>query len=488
MSEDAASPAEGSSGLGAKAGAAAGWSLIGFAAGQVVRLAGNLILTRLLFPEAFGLMGLAAVLIQGLILFSDLGIGPSIIQNKEGDRREFLDTAWTMQVIRGVVLTLLTAAAAWPFARFYEDERLFLIVIVVGFSALFQGLNSTKVFTVGRHLSLKKLTVVEFSSQLIGVISMITWALLSPTYWALVAGALITPFSKMLLSHVVLDGPRDWFGWHEPSIRSLINFGKWIFISTAMAFFAGQSDRLIFAKLIPMDMLGVYSTGAMIALMPLTLFGRMERRVVFPVYSAVVRRGDDLAPIFLRLRAAYLTVGAVICAAFMAAGSPLIELMYDDRFIEAGWIVQYLTIGTWFTLLQSTYGAVHLATGRAQWVAASSFGKVIGIIALVIVGYRLADFPGAVLGYAFSEFVRYCILSFGGRKMKLPGLAQDFYFTIAIAAATAMGHFAGLYVRGMGYGVVLHTATAVAVSMLVWIPFGVAYLKPALELIRRRRG
>ncbi len=472
--------------LGEKATRAAAWSFLGFGGGQIVRLAGNLVLTRLLFPEAFGLMAIAAVLIQGLMLFSDLGIGPSIIQNEKGDDRRFLDTAWTMQCLRGVFLTAASALAAWPFATFYEDDRLFLVVIVVGFSAIFQGLNSTKIFTVGRHLDLKRLTLVEFASQVVGVGTMIVWALLSPSYWALAAGGLATPFAKMVLGHLALTGPINRFAWHPPSAHALIHFGKWIFLSTAMTFFAGQSDRLIFAKLIPMDMLGVYSTGAMIALMPLTLFGMIERRVVFPVYSTVHREGRELAPVFLRLRSGFLTAGGVICGGLLASGPTLVALLYDDRYLEAGWILQALTLGTWLNLLETTYGAAHLATARVQWVAASSFGKVVGIVVFVIVGYRLLGFEGAVLGYSLSEAVRYVVLATGGRVMGLPGLGQDLFLSGLVAVSALAGHAAGAGLASLGYGVFLQVLAIGSVVGLVWLPFAVRNLGPALKLARGR--
>jgi O-antigen/teichoic acid export membrane protein len=80
------------------------WTVAGYGGGQALRFLGNLILTRLLFGEAFGLMALVNVFLQGLQLFSDDGIGPSILPHARGADRRFLDTAWTMQVVRGFVL------------------------------------------------------------------------------------------------------------------------------------------------------------------------------------------------------------------------------------------------------------------------------------------------------------------------------------------------------------------------------------------------
>jgi O-antigen/teichoic acid export membrane protein len=476
--------------LGARASKAAVWSFAGFGASQVIRLGSNLVLTRLLFPEAFGLMAIAGVLMQGLMLFSDIGIGPSIIQNEKGEDRRFLDTAFTMQAVRGLVLTILSTVLAWPFAVFYDEPRLFAIVVVVGASSLVQGLNSTKVFTVGRRLDLKRLTLLELASQILGAIAMIAWALVSPTYWALAAGGLVTPLAKMLLGHLAIPGPRDGFDWHVPSARALAGFGRWIFLSTVMTFFAGQSDRLIFAKLVPLELLGVYSTAAMLAMMPPTLFGVIERRVVFPVYSTVHREGRALAPAFLRMRGGFLAGGGVLCAALIAAGPALIELLYDDRYREAGWMVQALTLGTWLNLLEMTYGAAHLATGRARWVAAASFAKVVGIVAGVTIGHTLGGFVGAVLGFSLSEAARYAVLAVGGRRMGLPGLGQDALYTLGIAVTALAGQWAGQWVGTQvdpkGIGGIWPLLASLTPVGLGWAPILLRTLGPALDRLRPR--
>ena len=76
------------------------WTLGGYGIAQLLRLVSNVVLAKLLFPEAFGLMVLVTIFMQGIAMFSDIGIIPSIIQNKRGDDPRFLNTAWTIQVIR----------------------------------------------------------------------------------------------------------------------------------------------------------------------------------------------------------------------------------------------------------------------------------------------------------------------------------------------------------------------------------------------------
>ena len=99
------------------------WSVGGFGLGHALRLASNLILTRLLFPEAFGLMALVTIFMIGLEMFTDLGIVTSIIQNKRGEEADFLNTAWTIKVIRGIVIFICIYLIAGPVAWFYEEPQ-----------------------------------------------------------------------------------------------------------------------------------------------------------------------------------------------------------------------------------------------------------------------------------------------------------------------------------------------------------------------------
>src|SRR5436305_11887358 len=65
------------------------WAMVNYAFGSVVRLGSNLLLWRLLYPEAFGLMFIVNVFIQCLAMFSDIGIGQSVVHNPRGDDPKF---------------------------------------------------------------------------------------------------------------------------------------------------------------------------------------------------------------------------------------------------------------------------------------------------------------------------------------------------------------------------------------------------------------
>ena len=116
------------------------WVVVGYGGAQLIRLLGNLILTRLLFEEAFGVMALMSTVLQGLELFSDIGIGPSLIQNERQDD-SFVNTAWTMQAARGVAIWLVACAVAlgWILQPFW-GAILWAVIIALLFLPMFRRL------------------------------------------------------------------------------------------------------------------------------------------------------------------------------------------------------------------------------------------------------------------------------------------------------------------------------------------------------------
>ena len=141
-----------------------------YGSGQALRLVNSWVLTRLLFPAAFGQMTLVTTLIVGITLLSDIGLAPSVIQSKRGDEPAFLNTAWTLQAMRGGGLFLIACALAWPAAAFYGDRTLLAVLPVLALSTLMTGFNGTSVLTLSRHMGVRRMFYFDFSSQIVALV------------------------------------------------------------------------------------------------------------------------------------------------------------------------------------------------------------------------------------------------------------------------------------------------------------------------------
>ena len=441
------------------------WSTGGFVVARLVRLASSLILTRLLFPEVFGLMALVNVIVMGFVMLSDVGLVPGIVQSRRGDEPLFLDTAWSIQIGRGFVLWIAACLLASPFADFYGQPELARLLPVVALVMVLAGFESMAVARFRRHLQLGRLTALEFVSQVVGIAVMVTWAFYQRTVWALVAGSLAGAAVRLVLSHAMSDR-RDRPRWNAGAARELLHFGKWIFLSTLFAFLSTQLDRLIFGKAIPVGLLGIYSIGATLATMPGEMLIRLGTSVVFPAFSRKLDE-SDLGSAYRRARLSLLAAAGLIIAPLAATGPALIETLYDPRYAQAGWILQILAAGVWFQALEVGPGSALLALGKPQWLAAGHAAKVVGIAVLIPLGFQLAGFPGAVVGLAGSQVLLYATASLGARRQGLGGIGDGLLMTVVLSGAVASGLYVSHQLAGAGSVVQLFAGSAV--SMLVWL-------------------
>jgi O-antigen/teichoic acid export membrane protein len=384
------------------------WTIGGFGAQQMLRLASNLVLTRLLFPEAFGLMALVAVFMQGLQMFSDVGIGPSIIQDKRGDDPRFLHTAFTIQAIRGVCLMLIGCIGALPFAIFYGEAELRWLVLIAASTALIAGFNSTKLFTANRHLWLGRITIIDLAAQALGLVVMVAWALKSPSVWALAVGGVVASAAKMIASHVMIPGPGDRLHWDADAARSLFRFGRWIFLSTILTFAAMQLDRLIMGKLLDVRTLGIYSIALMLAISARQVVKQVGQRVLFPAIARMAESGSKrLSKGVFKARLSIVlpsTLGLLVLIVF---GQPIVALLFDDRYVEAGWMLQILAAGVVASVVCSTYGAVLLARGDSYVVMLLLATQVALLATASVVGFAMYGVWGFVVGVALVEWLNY---------------------------------------------------------------------------------
>jgi O-antigen/teichoic acid export membrane protein len=370
---------------------------------QVLRLGSNLILTRLLAPEAFGVMALVSVVLVGMVMFSDVGVSASISQSKRGDDPDFLNTAFTIHAFRGTMLWLVTCALAWPLAQFYHAPELAWLLPVAGVSLFISGFNPTRIDTATRHLLLGRVTLLDLISQAIGIAAMVVLSLIFVSVWALVIGAIIGSLAKLVLTWAYLPGPANRFHWDKTAGQELIHFGKWIFLSTACGFALAQGDKAIFGHFLTLEQLGIYNIGYFLASFPLLLVRAVNSRIMIPLYRD--HHPANSAQEFKRMRKLRLALsgGALLMLGGLSMlGVPLVGIMYDERYAAAGLIVAAVALIQMPEVIGITYDQSALAVGDSRnyfWLQALKAGvQTLGLL----VGVEIAGLEGALIGQAIA--------------------------------------------------------------------------------------
>lgn len=408
-----------------------------YAVTQALRLASNLILTRLLFPEAFGIMALVSVALVGLAMFSDLGLGPAISQSPRGDEPDFLNTVWTLNVARGGLLWLMTCALAWPMAALYQAPPLTALLPAAGLTLLIAGFNPTRIDTANRHLLLGRLTLLDLAAQVIGIGSMIVLAIALRSVWALVLGAILGSLAKLVLTWALLPGPANRFRLEPEAARSLIHFGKWIFLSTACGFLLSQGDKAIFGAWLSLEDLGIYNIGWFLASFPVLLAGAVTSRILIPLYRNHPP-AESVANAARMRRLRVLVSGGTIglLALLGLAGMPLVGLLYDPRYAGAGAVVVVMACVQMPGVVGMTYDQSALAAGDSR-----NYFLVIALKAVLqttafLIGLQAGGLFGALTAQGLALCLMHLpIIWLARRHRAWDGLHDAVFFALSAVCA-----------------------------------------------------
>lgn len=414
--------------------------MFGFGTNQLLRLAGNLVLTRLLFPEAFGLMAIVQAVMVGVSMLSDVGIEQSIIQNKRGNEPAFVNTAWTVKVIRGVLMWLALWLVAGPVASFYDEPMLAQLLPAVGLTAVIGGLGSTKIATADRNLGIAKTTLIDVGSTVFGLVVMVVWAWMDRSIWSLVIGNIVGVAAKTVASHVWLDGITNRFLWEPESLRALVHFGRWIFISSALTFLAGEGNRLLIGGLLDVRILAFFTLAAAMDQFPQLIAQNIGGRVLFPAYSEVVReRPERLYAVVEKSRLIQTVPYWLVCVFFVYFGQGLMELLYDDRYKDSGWMLQILALGSLPGSLIMSYNGILWAKGMVRTSIVLLVIQLLIQVPAVVIGSYLGGATGLVLGIASVFWIMYPVhafvysrLSLWQPKLDLPFLGVSFLIAFSV--------------------------------------------------------
>jgi O-antigen/teichoic acid export membrane protein len=425
------------------------WSILEYGFGMCLRVVSSLVLTRLLLPAYFGEITLVSTLIVGINLLSDIGLTPSVIQSPRGDEPAFLNTAWTIQVLRGIALWFIAVLLSWPTSLFYHDSTLRYLLPVLALSTLISGFNGTGLLTLARHMGVRRLFAIDGSTAAVSLAVTIAWAYLHPSVWAIVAGQLVSAVYRLCLSHIpcLTSGIRNSFRWEKESLHSIVHFGKWILMATAFWFFASQSDRLILGRLIPLTLLGIYGLAYQLSDIPRAIILALGQRVAYPFVSKMIHHPmQEFAPQFLRYRRYALLAGGFMLSLMVTWGGLLIVKLYDARYREAAWMIPILALGLWQTMLYQTTYPILLSLGKAKYGAYGNAAYCIAIVSGIPLAFHFFGMVGGVSAVAAGDLPLYFVIEYGVTRQGLRPWKQDLSMTALFIATLLAFHYLKHYV------------------------------------------
>ncbi len=330
----------------------------------IVRMGGNIALSHMLLPHEFGLSAIVYAVIFGIEMMTDGGAMVSLLRSKRTDH-DWLDTVWTFEICRGLLIALIAVAIAKPVAVIFNEDELMPMMIFIGLMPIFNALPSTSKYMDLRNLDLKRYSIFEIVVLVLSYCVTFPVAWYTGSAWGLLIGGIAYVAILAGLSFIIFPYRPHRLRLEKEALRELMGFGLWLTLTSAIAFLIAQSDKFIIGKMLSVAALGVYSIAATWSSALTDLCIRFIMRIFVPVFSAMYRE-DGHSGRIRRLRINLLMTGLVPVAAISGLGQPLIHFLYPDTMNDAGPLLGVLVVGVWFAVLDTLYHHQFLAEGKSD--------------------------------------------------------------------------------------------------------------------------
>jgi len=433
------------------------------------------ILARILAPADFGLMGIALLAMATLETFSQTGFDAALIQKKE-DVESYLNSAWTITIIRGIFLFVILYLIAPYVAIFFKSPEAESIIQVIGFSILFLAFTNIGIIYFQKELEFNKQFIYQLSGTLADFIVAVSAALILKSVWALVFGLLAGNFVRFIASYLIHPyRPRLSSDWGKA--KELFGFGKWILGSSILIFLITQGDDIFVGKVLGITALGFYQLAYRLSNMPATEITHVISQVTFPAYSKL--QGD-----IPRLKEAYLKVlQLTVFLSFPIAGMIFVLAPDFTRiFLGKKWMpmVPAMQVLVWWGLIRSigaTTGPIIYAVGRPKILAKYQLFQLFMLIILIYPLTMHLGILGTSLAVLFASMGANGLAFYATIKITNCGI-YNFFRTISFPLTSSLAAIVSIFLLQVFWVSPNVLLMPFVVSLISYwlVYFGVTYL------------
>ncbi len=357
------------------------WSAVGYGATTILRFISRLILAKFLTDASpMGDVAIIIVILAGLEMISDLGIGLGVVQHRRAEERAYLGTAFSVQALRGLIIWLIASALAQPVAWIYRDQELMGLMLFGALSTLFKAFANPGIWLFTRGMDLRRPTILTLGSEILGFTVTIIWVVVSPSAWAIVGGTVASAAAYTLGSHLLTKRIR--FAWDSKLAREIMQFGGWMLISSGTYYLSSRGETLMLRGSIPDAEFGCFAFATMLVTTPVSGVIQLTSQVFFPMLSASIRENRERAERLFNLgKWAFTAVALCFVWGGIFLGPLIVDLMnLPAAFDGLIWMVPLLAVRASLDIFASPTSSLLFAVGASRY---SAWANVIRLIVLV---------------------------------------------------------------------------------------------------------
>src|SRR6266446_6467943 len=424
------------------------WVVSSSLIGELIRFIRSVVLARLLVPEDFGLFGMALTIVAALNALTAIGLDRTIVANKfetSDELKAHLETVWSVELIRSLVIALLISASAFPMSRFYGQAQLHVIIPVLGLISLVQGFQNIGLALLRKEISFARIFWYELATNVTGITLTVALAVVMRNVWALVIGLLLTAALGTVLSYI-FHSYRPRLAFEKIALRRALNLGKFALVIAVASYVTTMADNVMVGRLLGTGALGNYSLAYNIASAPISVLVFALGTVLFPAYAEITaQRPKRLEQVFTKVFSISLMIMLTITVPFFLLAREIVQLLFGSRWTRAGTVLRVLALVIPLRGLTLIIGTFFFGLNRPKQVAV---GKILEAVVFLAVLYPLITALG-LTGAAWAGLIAYacaCVNRLVALNEIVPGISSKLFRS---SISTLLAVAAGLLVAGV---------------------------------------
>lgn len=369
----------------------------------VLNLISAVILARILLPSDFGLMAIIVAVISVTRGTFQTGFLSALIQ-KYKNVEEFLDTAWTLEIIKHSILFLIIFISAPFLSDYFNEPRATKILRIMSFFFILQGLNNIGTIYFRKNLQFHKQFVLDTLPLLTDILVAIPLAILLKSFWALVYGRLAMMTVACILSYII-HPYRPHLEFNLPKMKNLLNFGKWIFLSSLIVVLREHGVNLFVGKLFGISLLGLYDRATVFSMKLFLHINRIVWKVGYPAYSTLQNEKNKIAKAFLETLEVLSFIVMPMAAGMLVLGKDFVSLFLGSKWISMVPLIHFFSLHAILSAMSTPASITCQAMGKPS---ISTKFSLINFIILVLILYPLSKrwgITGTAAAFFFSNLL-----------------------------------------------------------------------------------
>lgn len=383
------------------------------------------IMARLLTKADFGLMALALSFIGFGTIFSDGGMGVSLIQRKNINQKH-INAALQSSVLIGVVIFAIFFVTAEYIAIFFNQPQLELIIKVIGLNIIFNSVGNVSLKLLQKEFKFKYSSNISIFSTIIGYVIGIILGLNGLGVWSLIIANLIITFLSAALylyySPIIFSLKFNFKEWKE-----LFSFGFGVILLKINNYMGNQGLNLVLATILSPALLGVFERTYRIKNLPSQYLGSVLDTIMFPAMSGIQDEEERLFRIYQHSLGLVNSVLIPIAAYLIFFSKEIVLVMLGGNWLEAVLPLQIMFIVLPFSSSGRMADSVIRAKGLIYKNVQRKFIYVIVLISTVSLGAYYYGLVGAAIAVTFSYLFNYVIMIILVKKIFKKGFIEIFF-------------------------------------------------------------